>query len=35
MVRASRYRLYPREEHAAFLNRQFGCVRDVYNWGLV
>jgi putative transposase len=34
MIRAYRYRLYPTEEQAAFLNRQFGCVRYVYNWGL-
>jgi putative transposase len=34
MIRAYRYRLYPTEEQAAFLNRQFGCVRSVYNWGL-
>jgi putative transposase len=34
MLKAYRYRLYPTEEQAAFLNRQFGCVRYVYNWGL-
>jgi putative transposase len=34
MIRAYRYRLYPTEEQATFLNRQFGCVRYVYNWAL-
>jgi putative transposase len=34
MIRVYRYRLYPTDEQAAFLTRQFGCVRYVYNWGL-
>jgi putative transposase len=34
MLKAYRYRLYPTEEQAAFLNRQFGSVRYVYNWAL-
>ena len=34
MLKAYRYRLYPTDEQAAFLNRQFGCVRHVYNWTL-
>ncbi|MCY0886394.1 MAG: helix-turn-helix domain-containing protein, partial [Firmicutes bacterium] len=34
MLKAYRYCLYPTEAQAAFLTRQFGCVRYVYNWGL-
>ena len=34
MLKAYRYRIYPTEEQAAFLNRQFGSVRYVYNWAL-
>ena len=34
MLKAYRYRLYPTEEQAIFLNRQFGSVRYVYNWAL-
>ncbi|PSR23674.1 MAG: transposase [Sulfobacillus acidophilus] len=34
MLKAYRYRLYPTAEQAAFLNRQFGSVRYVYNWAL-
>ena len=34
MLKAYRYRLYPTDEQAAFLNRQFGSVRYVYNWAL-
>lgn len=34
MLKAYRYRLYPTTEQAAFLNRQFGSVRHVYNWAL-
>ena len=34
MLKTYRYRLYPTEEQAAFLNRQFGAVRYVYNWAL-
>ena len=32
--KAYHYRLYPTEEQTAFLNRQFGSVRYVYNWAL-
>jgi putative transposase len=34
MLKTYRYRLYPTKEQTAFLNRQFGCVRYVYHWGL-
>ena len=34
MLRAYCYRLYPTEDQAKFLNRQFGAVRYVYNWAL-
>jgi len=34
ILRAYRYRIYPTAEQAAFLNRQFGSVRYVYNWAL-
>ena len=34
MLKAYRYRLYPTEEQAVFLNRQFGSVRYVHNWAL-
>ena len=34
MLKAYRYRLYPTEEQTAFLNRQFGSVRYVYNWAV-
>ena len=34
MLKAYRYRLYPTDEQAAFLNRQFGSVRYVYDWAL-
>ncbi len=34
MLKTYRYRLYPTEEQAALLNRQFGSVRYVYNWAL-
>ncbi len=34
MLKATKVRLYPTTEQAAFLNRQFGAVRFVYNTGL-
>ena len=34
MLKATKVRLYPTPEQAAFLNRQFGSVRFVYNAGL-
>ncbi|MFD1675986.1 helix-turn-helix domain-containing protein [Alicyclobacillus fodiniaquatilis] len=33
-MRAYKYRFYPTEEQTNILNRTFGCVRYVYNWGL-
>ena len=33
-LRAYKYRLYPTDEQAVFLARQFGCARYVYNWAL-
>ena len=34
LLKAYRYRLVPTDEPAACLTRQFGSVRDVYNWAL-
>ncbi len=34
-TKAYRYRFYPTEEQAQLLARTFGCVRYVYNWGLL
>jgi putative transposase len=34
MLKAAKIRIYPTTEQAAFLNRQFGAVRFVYNTGL-
>jgi putative transposase len=34
MLKATKVRLYPTTEQTAFLNRQFGAVRFVYNTGL-
>ncbi|MBF8222118.1 RNA-guided endonuclease InsQ/TnpB family protein [Halomonas sp. 328] len=34
MLKATKIRLYPTPEQVAFLNRQFGAVRFVYNTGL-
>ncbi|AWN14351.1 RNA-guided endonuclease TnpB family protein [Salinisphaera sp. LB1] len=34
MLKASKVRIYPMTEQAAFLNRQFGAVRFCYNTGL-
>ena len=34
MLKATKIRIYPTTEQAAFLNRQFGAVRFVYNTGL-
>jgi len=34
MKLAFKYRFYPTKEQAAMLNRTFGCVRYVYNFGL-
>lgn len=29
-----KYRIYPNKEQEIFLNKSFGCIRFVYNWGL-
>ena len=34
MKLAFKYRFYPTKEQADLLNRTFGCVRYVYNFGL-
>lgn len=34
MLKATKIRIYPTSEQVAFLNRQFGAVRFVYNTGL-
>ncbi|CAM4065368.1 helix-turn-helix domain-containing protein [Vreelandella rituensis] len=34
MLKATRIRIHPTSEQAAFLNRQFGMVRFCYNTGL-
>lgn len=34
MFRAFKYELNPTQEQIAFMSKQFGCVRFVYNWGL-
>ena len=34
MLKATKVRIYPTVEQAAFLNRQFGSVRFAYNSGL-
>jgi len=35
MIRKSfKYRLYPNNKQATLLDKHFGCVRFIYNWGL-
>src|SRR5699024_359456 len=34
MLKATKIRIYPTSQQAAFLNRQFGAVRFTYNRGL-
>ena len=34
MLKAYKYRIYPTPSQAELLNKQFGCVRFVYNWAL-
>jgi len=34
MLKAYKYRVYPNTEQSAKIDRQFGCCRYVYNWGL-
>ena len=33
-LKAYKYRLYPNNEQKVLLNKHFGCVRFIYNWGL-
>lgn len=33
-MKAYKYRLYPNAEQQELMNKHFGCVRHVYNWGL-
>ena len=34
MIKGYRYRLYPTSEQVVFLNKNIGCSRFIYNWGL-
>lgn len=34
MLKVSEYRIYPNEEQKILLEKHFGCVRWIYNWGL-
>lgn len=34
MLKSIKFRLYPTEEQAELLEKQFGCARYVYNWAL-
>ena len=34
MIRTFKYRIYPNEEQQLLLNKNFGCVRFVYNLSL-
>lgn len=34
MERGYRYRIYPTDEQKVLMEKTFGCVRFVYNWGL-
>ena len=34
MLRTYKYRMYPNRRQMELLNKHFGCVRFVYNWGL-
>ncbi|MCI0501760.1 MAG: transposase, partial [Epsilonproteobacteria bacterium] len=33
-MRAYKYRIYPNKQQIELMNKHFGCVRFVYNWGL-
>jgi putative transposase len=33
-LKAFKYRIYPNKEQKSLINKTFGCVRFVYNWGL-
>ena len=34
MLKAYKYRMYPNQQQIELLDKHFGCVRFVYNWGL-
>ena len=34
ILKAFKYKLFPNTEQQQKLNKTFGCVRFVYNWGL-
>jgi len=34
VLKAFKYRIYPNAEQQVLLNKHFGCVRFIYNWGL-
>lgn len=34
MLKAFKYRIYPDDEQIVLLEKHFGCIRSVYNWGL-
>ena len=34
MLKAYKYRLYPKLKHQKILSKHFGCTRFVYNWAL-
>mgnify|MGYP002785098391 FL=1 len=34
MYKAFRYRIYPNKEQSVLINKHFGCVRYIYNFGL-
>lgn len=35
MLSAYKYRIYPNNEQKIAFSKHFGCVRHVYNWGLM
>ena len=34
ILKAYKYRIYPKKQQAIFFAKHFGCVRFIYNWGL-
>jgi putative transposase len=34
MLKYYKYRLYPNKQQRSLIEKHFGCVRFVYNWGL-
>ena len=34
MYKGYEYRIYPNKKQEVLLNKTFGCVRYIYNWGL-